>query len=117
MGIKGLSNQRLVIAKGSVKSSKLTRPGYLIFSKSAQFFHQDHSNVIAAKLIANIYIVYKLSTKSTSSTNALKNCLFVAAEVKKNNNNTIDTQKWQYSGYGLAFDRTGQSTHNDINLQ
>ena len=67
---KGLSEQRLGIAKGSVKTSKLITPGYVIFSKGAGFFQQDKSNVIAAKSIVNIYIVYKLSTKSISSSNA-----------------------------------------------
>ena len=74
------------IAKGTLKTRKLIRSGYVIFSKVADFFQQDKSNVIAAKLIVNIYIVYKLSTKSISSSNALKNCLFGATEVKKTNN-------------------------------
>ena len=104
------------IAKSGVKASKLIRPGYVIFSKSADFFQQDKSNVVVAKSIVNIYIVYKLSTKSISSSNALKNCLFGATEVKKNQNNTTDPQKGQYSGYGLAFDTTGQFTHNDGSL-
>ena len=90
-------------------------PEYVIFSKGADFFQQDKSSVIAAKSIVNIYIVYTLSTKSISSSNALKNCLFGATEVKKTNY-TTDPQKWQYSGYGLAFDRTGQFTHNDGSL-
>ena len=94
------------IAKDSVKTSKLISPEYVIFSKDADFFQQDKSSVIAAKSIVNIYIVYTLSTKSISSSNALINCLFGATEVKKTNN-TTDPQKWQYSGYGLAFDRTG----------
>ena len=103
------------ITKDSVKTSKLIRPGYVIVSKGADFFQQDKSNVITAKLIVNIYIVYKLSTKSKSSSNTLQNCLFGATEVKKTNN-TTDPQKWQYSGYGLAFDRTGQVTLNDGSL-
>ena len=102
------------MAKGGVKTSKL-RPGYVLFSKDADFFQQGEFNVITAKSIVNIYIVYKLSTKSISSSNALKNCLFGATEVKKPNN-TTDPQKWQYSGYGFAFDRTGQFTHNDGGL-
>ena len=103
------------IAKGSVKTSKLIRPGYVIFSEGADFFQQDKSNVIAAKSTVNIYIVYKLSAKSISSSNALKNCLFGATAVKNPNNTTVP-QKWQYSGYGLTFDRTGQFTHNDDSL-
>ena len=59
--------------------------------------------------------MYKNSTKSISSSNALKSCLFGVTEVKKPSN-TTDPQKWQYSGYGLAFDRTGQYTHNHGNL-
>ena len=100
------------IAKGSVKARKLIRPGYVIFSQSADFFQQSKFNVIAAKSIVNIYIVYKLSTKCISSSNALENCLFGATEVNKPNN-TTDPRKWQYSGYDLAFDRTGQFTHNN----
>ena len=69
--IFGLSDQRLSIAKGSVKPSKLIRPGYVILSKGADFFQQDKSNVIAAKSIVNFYIIYKLSTKSISSSDAL----------------------------------------------
>ena len=82
----GLSDQRLGMAKDSVKT------WWVIFSKRADFFQQDKSNVIAAKSIVNIYIVYKLSTKSISTSNALKNCLFGATEVKKTNN-TTDPQK------------------------
>ena len=50
-----------------------------------------------------------------SSSNALRNYLFGATEVKKANNTTYP-QKWQYSGYVLAFDRTDQFTHNDGDL-
>ena len=35
---QGLSHHRLVIAKDSVKTSKLIRPGYVIFSKNDGFF-------------------------------------------------------------------------------
>ena len=54
-----------------------------MFSKGPDFFQQDKSNVIAAKSILNIYIVYKLSKKSIISSNTLKNCLFGATEVIK----------------------------------
>ena len=108
-------NQRVYLLKNWVKKSKLIRPEYVIFSKDTEFFQQDKSNVIAAKSIVNIYIVYKLSTKNISSSNALKNCLFGATEVKKKTNNTYP-QKWQCSRYCLAFDRTGQFTYNDGSL-
>ena len=85
---KGLSNQRLGFAKNNVKISKLIKPAYVIFSKEDDFFQQDKLNVIATGSIVNIYIVYKLSLKTISSSNALKNCLFGATEVKKPNNTT-----------------------------
>ena len=105
---KSLSNQRLSIATNSVKISKLIKPAYVIFSK------KDKLNVIATGCIVNIYIVYKLSLKTISSSNTLKNCLFCAIEVKKPNNNT-DPDKWQYSSYGLAFDRKSIFTQPDDN--
>ena len=65
---------------------------------------------MASESIVNIYIVYKLSSKTISSSNALKNSLFGATEVTKPNN-TTDPQKYIYSGWGLACDRTSQFTH------
>ena len=50
----------------------------VVFSKEDDFFQQDKLNVIAAGSILNIYIVYKLSLKTRSSSNALKNGLFSA---------------------------------------
>ena len=52
--------------------------------------------------------------KIISSSNALKNCLFGATEVKKPSK-TTDPDKWQYSGYGLAFDRKSIFTQPDDN--
>ena len=111
---KGRSNQTLSAAKNSVKISKLLKPAYVIFSKKNDFFQQDKLNVIATRSIVNIYIVYKLSLKTISSSNALKTCLFGATEVKKPNN-TTDPDKWQYNGNGLAFDRKSIITHPDDN--
>ena len=51
--------------------------------------------------IVNIYTVYKLSSKSITSSNALRNSLFGATKVS--NTATKDPQKYNYSGYGLAF--------------
>ena len=111
---KGLSNKRLSIAKNNVKISKLIKPAYVIFSKDDKYFQQDKLNAIAAGSIVNIYIVYKLSLKTISSSNTLKNYLFGATEVKKANN-TTDLDKWQYRGYGLAFDWRSIFTHPDDN--
>ena len=40
-----------------------------------------------------------------------RNCLFGA--IKITNTTNSDTDKWQYSGYGVGFDSTGSFTHPD----
>ena len=94
--------------------SKPIRPGYVIFNhkRSFFFFAKKKENVIKSESIANIYIVYKLSSKSKSSSNVFKNSLFGAIKITKPNN-TTDPEKIVYSGYGISFDRTGQFTHSD----
>ena len=56
------------------------------------------------KKAVNIYIVYELGA-STSNINdpTLKNCLFGAVNLTKND----DIDKYRYSGYGIGFDRKG----------
>ena len=41
-----------------------------------------------------------------------KNCLFGAIKIINTTNS--DTDKWQYSGYGIGFDLTGSLTHPDV---
>ena len=53
--------------------------------------------------IVNIYIVYILGASSSNYNDpTLKNCLFGAVTLTKN---TIDIEKYGYSGYGIGFDR------------
>ena len=92
--------------------SKLIRPVYVIFNHKRSFLVQKKENVIKSGSVLNIYIVYKLSSKSTSSRNVLKNSLFGTIKVTKPNNPT-DPEKYVFSGYGVSFDRTGQFTHSD----
>ena len=62
------------------------------------------------RAVVNIYIVYKISSTSTSFIRfTLKNCLFGAAKVKKNSN--ISTYK--YSGYRIGFNSKGSFLHAD----
>ena len=50
----------------------------------------------------NIYIVYELGASGSHSNNpTLENCLFGAVTLSKN----ADIDKYQYSGYGIGFDR------------
>ena len=88
---------------------------YVKFNNDYIFFNQRKENIISKNPIVIIYIVYKLSSKNITSSNALKNGLFGAIKMTMPNN-TTDPQKYIYSGYGLAFDRTGQFTHSDGNL-
>ena len=55
--------------------------------------------------IVNIYIVYEISKNySISSYPTLENCLFGAVSLTKN----ADIDKYNYSGYGIGFDRQGE---------
>ena len=50
----------------------------------------------------NIYIVYELGASSFHINNpTLQNCLSGAVTLTKN----VDTDKYEYSGYGIGFDR------------
>ena len=55
--------------------------------------------------IVNIYIVFEISQNySISSYPTLENCLFGAVSLTKN----ADINKYEYSGYGIGFDRHGE---------
>ena len=59
------------------------------------------------KTIANIYIVYEtLASSSNNSNSTLKNSLFGAFKLTKND----DIDKYQYSGYKIGFNRRGSSS-------
>ena len=58
--------------------------------------------------ILNIYIVYRLSSRSNNNPEmALENCLFGAVKITKHS----DTSKYVYSGYGIGFDAKGSYFH------
>ena len=62
--------------------------------------------------IVNIYIVYKQSSISTSSSSlALINSLFGAVKITKN----ADISKGNYRGYVITFDSKGRFLHSDGN--
>ena len=81
---------------------------YLITNN--HFSSKKKENIIKSGSIVSIYIVYSLSQKTIDSDNVLKNCLFGAIKVTKLDD-TTDTDKYIYSGYGLGYDRTGQFSH------
>ena len=114
---KGLSSQSLKLSgivgtANDIKMSKPIRPAYVIFNHKKSFFEQKKENIIKSRSIVNIYIVYsyKKNKKTINSDNVLKNCLFGATKVTKPDD-TTDTDKYIYFGYGLGFGSTSQFTH------
>ena len=109
---KGLSNQYLgdVGTLGDVVLSKPIKPMHVIF-KGKSTLVQNDNDIIAGGSIVNIYIVYKTSPKTINSNFVFKNCLFGA--IKITNTSNSDTDKWQYSNYGIGFDSTSSFTHLD----
>ena len=99
--------------KVNISTNEKTRPFNVALEKKNGLFVQSSGGGRYTGSVVNIYIVYKLSSKSITSSNALKNCLFGATQML--NAATKDPQKYNYSGYGIIFDRTGQFTHSDGN--
>ena len=60
--------------------------------------------------IVNIYIVYRLSSKTNNSSIVLENCLFGAMNITKN----ADVNKCEYSGYDIGFDSKGSYKNPDL---
>ena len=72
---------------------------------------QYENDIIEGGPIINIYIVYKTSPETINSNFVFRNCLFGA--IKITNTTNSDSDKWQYSGYGIGFDSIGSFTHPD----
>ena len=84
---------------GDVILSKPIKPVHVIF-KGKSTLVQDENGIISGGPIINIYIVYKTSPKTINSNFVFRNCLFGA--IKITNTTNSDTDKWQYSGYGIG---------------
>ena len=56
--------------------------------------------------------MFKMFLRHLQNSNfVFKNCLFGA--IKISNTTNSDTDKWQYSGYGVGFDSASSFTHPD----
>ena len=77
--LKGISKHSLYLsgAVGNLKMSKPIKPTSVIFNKESGYLFQKKPDIIACGLIVNIYTVYKFSSKTISSTNALKTVYLV----------------------------------------
>ena len=60
--------------------------------------------------VVNIYIVYELDASSSNNSDpTIKDCLFGAVTLTKN----AGIDKYEYSGYGIGFDRRGSFSFLD----
>ena len=104
---KGLSDEKISSVSG------FTRP--FIEYTNARIKLKFDGSVLREKLstslrlIANCYIVYRLSPKTDSFNIVLENCLFGKIKMAK----SADTDKYKYQGHGIGFDSTGTFTHPD----
>ena len=109
---KGLCDQYLnaVGTLGDVVLRKPIKPMHVIFKGKGTLVQNDN-DIIAVGPIVNFDIVYKTSQKTINSNFVFKNCLFGAIKIANTTNS--DTDKWQYSGYGIGFDSKGEITLPD----
>ena len=103
---KGLSTESIkppTISDNSL-APELSYYDYIIRLKFTGSCLKQSKIAYSNKKAVNIYIVYELGA-STSNINdpTLKNCLFGAVNLTKND----DIDKYRYSGYGIGFDRKG----------
>ena len=107
-----MSNQYLN-AVGTISDVVLSKPikPIDVTFKGKGTLVQNDNDVIAGGPIINIHIVYKTSPKTINSNFVLKIFLFGAFKITNTTNS--DTDKWQYSSYGIGFDLTGSFTHPD----
>ena len=111
---KGSSDQSLYYSLNtSTIATKLIRPTHIVLSAGEYF--QGINKIITNDSIVNICIVYKLSPKTITTDNALRNCLFGAIKASRPND-TTDPDKYIYSGYDIGFDHTGVFNHPEGNL-
>ena len=110
---KGLSNQYLNGAGtvGDVVLSKPIKPMHAIFKGKGALVQNDN-DIIAGGPIVKIYIVYETSPKTINSNFVFKNCLFGAIKIGSITNS--DTDKRQYSGYGVGFDSNTIVLHTQM---
>ena len=66
LGLAGIQN-----TKNDIRMSEPIKPAYVIFYNEKSFLQQDKNDVIASGPIVNIYIFYRLSLKTMSSSSAL----------------------------------------------
>ena len=103
---KGLSSEsfKAIYTSDNSLSPTLNYYGTKIRVKFTVDCLKQHKITYKHGKVVNIYIVYSRSASSSNYSNpAIKNCLFGAVTLTKNN----DIDKYRYSGYGIGLDRRG----------
>ena len=76
------------------------------YFKQTKLIRPNNNNVI------NIYIVYKIEPIFRASDYTVQNALFGGVKIPEN---TTDTSKHKYEGYGICFDESGTFSKEEIN--
>ena len=97
---KGLSNEKMCSVTGFERPFIEYANSRIKLKFDESILRQKLSTSIG--LIANYYIVYRLSPRTNSSRIVLENCLFRKIKMTKN----ADTDKYKYQGHGIGFDLT-----------
>ena len=110
---KGLSNRYLSVVGtlGSMVLSKPIKPMHVIFKRKGTLVQNDNY-IIAGGPVVNICFVYNISPKTINSNFVFRDCLFGA--IKITNTTNSDTDKWQYSGYGVGFENGVGSKNSEL---
>ena len=104
---KGLSDEKFSSVSG------FTRP--FIEYTNARIKLKFDGSILREKistslgLIANYYVVYRLSPKTNTFNMVLQDCLFGKIKMTKNAN----ADKYKYQDHGIGFDSIGTFTHPD----
>ena len=99
-----LSWQSKIISNESINSltPELNYYGTKTRVKFTRSCLKQSDHIYTHKKVVNIYIVYELGASSSNfSDPTIKNCLFGAVTLTKNE----DIEKYKYCGYGIGFDR------------
>ena len=103
---KGLSDERINSIKTSnhIITANLSYSGTRTRVEFNGSCFKQNKVTFNHKRVANIYIVYEITASSSNNADPiLRNSLFGAVRLTKN----TDIDKYQYSGYGIGFDRRG----------
>ena len=105
---KGLSNEKIIAGTKTVAPYLIYETAIIKVSFMPSILKQNKVTYNHGPIV-NIYVLYRMTSHTKSSSIVLENCLFGAVKITKNAN----VDKYKYSGYGTGFDVKGEYTHPD----